>query len=136
MRNFIWSRNVGNKKIMIVSRKNCCKSLMEGGLGIKSIKTFNDASIMHLCWKFFKAKESCSKILSLRVKTNNRVIKQSIKFSTWNNIKDSFAMIAKHSHMLVGNGKSTKFWLDIWLDDPLVIKFKISDIYHNTLTST
>ncbi|CAI8587367.1 unnamed protein product [Vicia faba] len=33
------------------------------------------------------------------------------------------------------NGIQTHFWLDNWLDEPLVTKFEILDIFHNTLNS-
>lgn len=44
MRNFIWDGNLEKKKVVIVAWKTCYKSLKEGGLGLKSLKTFNEAS--------------------------------------------------------------------------------------------
>lgn len=36
---------------------------------------------------------------------------------------------------MIGNGDIINFWIDSYLDEPLALKFKIHDIYHNTLTS-
>lgn len=44
-------------------------------------------------------------------------------------------MVKENIHCIIGNGALTNFWLDKWLDEPLAQKFKIPEIYHNTLTS-
>ncbi|CAI8601165.1 unnamed protein product [Vicia faba] len=81
MRNFIWSGNVDKRKLVTVKWKICCKNLKEGGLGIKSVKTFNDAANLHLCWRFLKDSKGRSKVLAARVRRNNHNIKYSIKSS-------------------------------------------------------
>ncbi|KAI5443884.1 hypothetical protein KIW84_012503 [Lathyrus oleraceus] len=135
MGNFILSGILDKKKIVIVAWKTCCKYLKEGGLGLKSLKTFNGASNLHLCWKLFQDNNIWSSLFASMVRRNNRVIKHSIKSSLWSSIKDNFGIVKDNTHWLIGTGKLTNFWLDSWLDEPLTLKFKIPEILHNTLTA-
>lgn len=124
MRNFIWSGNLEKKIFMIVTWKTCCKSLKEGKLGLKSLKTFNEASNLHLCWKFCQDNNNWPILIAFRVRWNNIIINHTIKSSLWSNIKACFGIINDNSHWLIDNGNLTKFWLDSWLDEPLALKFK------------
>lgn len=89
MRIFFWSGNIDKKKVVIVSWKTCCMKTNEGGLGIISLKAFNSATNMHMCWRFLNNNKSWSKFLKARVKRNGKIIKYAIKYSIWTRIKDA-----------------------------------------------
>lgn len=52
IRNFIWSGDVNHRKICTDSWKKVCSPVSEGGLGLRSLSSFNDAAILKLCWQF------------------------------------------------------------------------------------
>lgn len=81
MRNFIWSGNIEKKKTIIVAWKICCKKQNEGGLGIPSLKAYNTATNLQLCWKFLNDTKCWSNLLKARVLRNGRIIKYAIKYS-------------------------------------------------------
>ncbi|XP_058756625.1 uncharacterized protein LOC131629842 [Vicia villosa] len=135
MRNFIWSGNLDKKKLVTVSWKICCKDLKEGGLGIKSLRNFNSASNALLCWNFLRNKQDWAMLLAARVRRNNNFINYSISSSIWSSIKGSVNTVLENSQWVIGNGKSTLFWLDNWLGDSLVNILHIPKVFHRHLTS-
>lgn len=44
-------------------------------------------------------------------------------------------MVKENIQWLISNGKSTKFWLGAWFDEPLAFKYKIPTMFHNNLSS-
>lgn len=54
MKNFIWIGNLEKKKVVILAWKTYCKRKNEGGIGLRSLKTFNEAFNMHICWNLFQ----------------------------------------------------------------------------------
>ncbi|XP_058746523.1 uncharacterized protein LOC131619448 [Vicia villosa] len=49
-RNFIWSGNIDTRKLVTVAWDKCCRPFEEGGLGIRSLITLNEAANLKLCW--------------------------------------------------------------------------------------
>ncbi|XP_058757247.1 uncharacterized protein LOC131630489 [Vicia villosa] len=62
-RNFIWSENVDQNKLVIVSWKKCCSKTTEGGLGIISLNHYNKATNLYLCWQFLNKDKAWSNML-------------------------------------------------------------------------
>lgn len=52
VRNFIWSEKIHTKKVVTVAWHRICCSFKEGGLGLRSLRTTNDAAMLKLCWEF------------------------------------------------------------------------------------
>jgi hypothetical protein len=48
-RNFIWSGNINQKKLVTVAWKKMCAPHEEGGLGLRSLITINEAPNLKLC---------------------------------------------------------------------------------------
>lgn len=110
MRNFSWIGNLENKKVVIVSWKTCCRSLKEGCFGLKSLKTYNEASNLHLCWNFYQDKNGWSQLLASRVRRNNIIFTHNIKYSLWSNITTGFGKVKDCTHWLIVNGYLTNFF--------------------------
>ena len=51
MRNFIWSGDVNQRKLVTVPWKKVCSPLNEGGLGIRSLSSINEGANLKLCWE-------------------------------------------------------------------------------------
>ncbi|XP_058734177.1 uncharacterized protein LOC131605902 [Vicia villosa] len=135
IRNFIWSGNTDQKKIVTVAWRSCCRKINEGGLGIISISAFNSATNLQLCWKFANNNQAWSQLLNARVRKNSRLIKYSIKSSIWTGIKVYYADVIENCIWSLGNGNTVNFWLDNWVGETLASKFKVTGLFHNSLVS-
>jgi hypothetical protein len=49
IRNFIWSGNINQRKILTVAWNNVCKPFKEGGLGIRNLSDINEAGNLKIC---------------------------------------------------------------------------------------
>jgi hypothetical protein len=68
--NFIWSGDVCQRKVVTVAWKKVCKPYSEGGLGIKSLQSLNEASNLEVCWEFFHSQDKWAQVLRSRVMRN------------------------------------------------------------------
>jgi hypothetical protein len=66
-RNFIWSGDISKRKLVTVSWKKVCMPYSEGGLGLRSLISLNEASNLKLCWELLHSDESWATILCSRV---------------------------------------------------------------------
>jgi hypothetical protein len=48
-RNFIWSGDINQKKLVTVAWKKVCSPFDEGGLGLRSLVCLNEAANLKLC---------------------------------------------------------------------------------------
>ncbi|XP_058752490.1 uncharacterized protein LOC131625667 [Vicia villosa] len=96
MHNFIWSGNLEQKKVVNVAWKNCCKSLKNGGLGLRSLEGFNEGTKLHLCWQFVKSGKSWTTLLAERVLRNRRAISYHISSTMWTSIKECYQKVLSY----------------------------------------
>ncbi|XP_058761337.1 uncharacterized protein LOC131634729 [Vicia villosa] len=127
--------NTEKKNIVTVAWKVCCKHKNEGGLGILSLKDYNHATNIYLCWKFMNDNQNWSQVLKARVLRNGRIIKCAIKSSIWHGIKEAYGTVMENCIWSVGSGRRVNFWIDNWLREPLVNTFHINAKYHFDLNS-
>lgn len=135
LRNFIWSGNKDTKNTVAVAWKICYKKQNEGGLGILSLKDYNTATNMHLCWRFINDTLCWSRVLKARDLRNGRTIKYAIKSSIWHGTKELHGVIMENCVWSIGTGKRVNFWIDNWVGESLVNTFHIHEKYHFALTS-
>lgn len=114
IRNFIWSGDVNKRKLVTVSWNKCCKPISQGGLGIRSLISLNEASNLKLCWDIRNSNESWATLLRSRVIRNRRPISHHIYSSIWSSIKNEFDTTTEQASWLIGNGESVNFWNDEW----------------------
>ncbi|PNX56603.1 ribonuclease H, partial [Trifolium pratense] len=126
-RNFIWSGDISKKKLVIVSWKKCCSPYAEGGLGLRSLISLNEASNLRLCWELIHSEASWAKILCDRVLRNGKTITHHISSSLWSSIKLEYMVIMENSSWQIGNGKSIQLWEDSWCGAPLKETLDISE---------
>jgi hypothetical protein len=55
IKNFIWSGDISQRKLVTVAWKKICKPFSDGGLGLRSLVTLNDATNLKLCWDLFNS---------------------------------------------------------------------------------
>jgi hypothetical protein len=66
IKNFIWSSDIYQRKLVTVAWKIFCKPLDDGGLGIRSLLTLNEASNFKLCWDCVVSTENWATLLRAR----------------------------------------------------------------------
>jgi hypothetical protein len=142
-RNFIWSGNIYQKKLVTVTWKKVCSPQDEGGLGLRSLSTLNDAANLKLCWDLLNSGEDWAMILKSRALRNGIMVKHHIFSSLWSSIKQEVHVIISNASWKVGNGQSINLWMDAWCGNSLAetlnihtsvliwLPKKVSDIIHN-----
>lgn len=78
IKNFIWSGEINKRKLITVAWKKVCKPLNEGGLGIRSLITLNEATNLKLCWDLLHSNEAWAQLLRKRVFRETRAINHHI----------------------------------------------------------
>ncbi|XP_058746815.1 uncharacterized protein LOC131619766 [Vicia villosa] len=130
MRNFLWSGNMEQRKVLTVAWKDCCSSKKVGGLGIKALSNFNSVSNLQLCWIFVKGEQEWTHLLASRIKRNHKLISYHINSSIWTSIKACYSTVIDNTKWIIGNGAKVNFWLDTWLDEPIANTFNIPRVFH------
>jgi hypothetical protein len=97
-----------------VAWKKVCKPYSEGGLGIRSLLSLNEASNLKVCWELLHSQDKWAQVLRSRVMRNGSHINHHIFSSIWSGIKLEFNTVIDNSQFLVGNGVGICFWKDKW----------------------
>ncbi|GAU28861.1 hypothetical protein TSUD_21990 [Trifolium subterraneum] len=135
IRNFIWSGDVNTKKICTVAWRKICRSLDEGGLDIHSLYSINNSLMLHLCWKFFSSNDQWVVMCRSRYLKFGLPKNSFLKSSIWHGIKPHVNTVKTHTRWLLGSGNSVAFWLDKWLQEPLVDLFHLPTSSYSLLTA-
>jgi hypothetical protein len=67
IKNFIWSGDISQRKLVIVAWKKVCRPYDQGGLGIRSLIVLNESTNLKLCWDMFTSNEHWAILLRSRV---------------------------------------------------------------------
>ncbi|CAN1764377.1 Putative ribonuclease H protein At1g65750 [Linum perenne] len=121
IRSFVRGSEQGQRKMHLVNWETVCQPKELGGLGLKSARSFNQAFILKLAWGILKKpKELWAGLLLTKYlkPTENGLIPRGTKrFSNlWKGIKLVWPFLNLGLQWSIGDGKSTSFWTDIWLD--------------------
>ncbi|CAJ2652147.1 unnamed protein product [Trifolium pratense] len=130
-RNFIWSGDINQKKLVTVSWKRVCLPPDEGGLGLRSLISINEATNLKLCWALLNSNEDWAVILRSRVIRGHHAINHHIYSSLWSSIKAELSTIKDNSCWKVGSGQQINLWYDAWCGIPLAQSLNIQ---HNVVT--
>ncbi|KAK2361038.1 hypothetical protein QL285_086244 [Trifolium repens] len=133
MRNFIWSGDVNQRKLVTVACHRVCTPCIEGGLGLRSLSKLNEATNLKLCWELFQSNLQWAKFLRHRVFKGPKPISYHIFSSIWSSVKSSLQDVYCNSSWQIGNGEDVNFWLDPWCGEPLVHSFAIPSQMQSSL---
>ena len=134
---FLWKgaslSSTGSK----VSWSSICYPLQEGGLGIKSLQTWNKAATMKHIWRLFEEKQSIWATWIHTIHIRNRsfwhIKLPSNPSWSWRKILQSREWCKGWFTPCIGDGRSTSLWFDYWLPGG---KRLIDTFSLRTLTST
>jgi len=136
IRNFIWNGDIHKRKLVTVSWKKLCKPTAQGGLGLRSLITINQAANLKLCWDMLHSNDDWSKLLMSRVIRNGKIISHHIFSSIWSSIKNEWFILKDNTNWLLGDGNSIKFWQDAWCGVPFTTFTNSNNFDENELVSS
>lgn len=99
---------------MIVTWKNCCRDVKDGGLSIRSLRTLNEASDLKQCWSVLNDHEDWARILRIRVFKRDRHVKCHVFSPIWTGSKAHQEVVKNNSIWMVDNGENISLWGDNW----------------------
>ncbi|GAV69843.1 zf-RVT domain-containing protein, partial [Cephalotus follicularis] len=102
-----------------------CHPKEEGGLGIKSMRSWNKAAIMQLCWEIVTKKETmwvrwCNTVL-LKDKSFWAVKITVASSWSWRNVLRLRECLANNLVYSIRAGRATSLWLDSWFNGVALI---------------
>jgi len=112
VRNFILSGDISKRKLVTVSWRKVCKPFSEGGLGLRSLYTVNEAANLKMCWDLKNSNEDWAILLRSKVFRGRKVISHHIFSSIWSSVKSEMNNITDNCRWIIGNGENINFWLD------------------------
>ncbi|XP_038719958.1 uncharacterized protein LOC120012588 [Tripterygium wilfordii] len=124
-RSFWWGGRSGEKqKISWVSWERMCKAKEEGGLGIRSSPSFNEALLAKQFWRILKNPNSLvGSVMKLKYFPNSSILyavhKASMSYA-WQSILSAGVLIKSGLVWRIGDGRSVRIWKDNWLGEPLI----------------
>lgn len=143
IRNFIWTGNCDQRKLVTVSWKNICLPKQNGGLGIRDLQQLNDTALLKSLWNILTKNSASSIFLKQRFKiTPTSYSLHYAKSSIWPGLKKMHPLLAQGCRWLVGKGDKIHFWKDKWLSSPITqilniqdkdlpLSTKVADLIHN-----
>ncbi|RVW47728.1 Transposon TX1 uncharacterized 149 kDa protein [Vitis vinifera] len=136
-RDFLWGGGALEKKPHLVSWKVVCADKKKGGLGIRSLATFNKALLGKWLWRFANENEPLWKHIILSKYdlqeggwcSKDGRNRYGVGF--WKAIRKGWENFRSHSRFIIGDGTRVKFWKDLWcgnqsLEEAFPILFNLS----------
>lgn len=91
--NFIWAGEVNSRKVCTVSWNTICSSFDERGLGLRTVKSINDAASLKLCWDLVTSNDQRSTFLKARFFKDGVLVSYHISSSVWTGIKSNLQTV-------------------------------------------
>lgn len=81
MRNFIWSGDLNQRKlVIIIARNKVCTPLKEGGLGVRNLSDINEAGNLKVCWDIMQSDLQWDQFIRSRILRNKKTSRLSCFF--------------------------------------------------------
>jgi hypothetical protein len=136
-REFLWGGLRGGRKISWVSWKEVCKPRSQGGLGVRDVGKVNLSLLIKWRWRLLQGDNALWKdILVARygggIRHKVHWIDNDVDLrapSWWKvicgvDVREGVSWFANNIRRIIGNGNSTRFWLDCWIGNaPLSVMF-------------
>lgn len=83
IRNFIWSGNTYKRKLVTVAWQKLCSPVSSGGLGLRFLRSINEAAMLKLSWVKVSSSSHWSMLLKSRFSRFNRPLGHYANSSTY-----------------------------------------------------
>ena len=119
--NFLWTGFVHKRKVVVVSKMISCKSLDDGGLGLRDLNLHNAALLKKLAWSMMVDESHVFSYLRARFFADRYVPKSyPIRSPIWGGLKGHVLSIMEESIWIIGRHSRLRFWHDNWMGVPLI----------------
>lgn len=88
LRNFIWSGKPNKRKLVTVAWQKLWSPCNEGDLGLRSLRSINNAALLKLCWEMFSTQNQWAQLLKSRFWRNHSPIRHYAKSSLWPGVRE------------------------------------------------
>ncbi|XP_019423031.1 PREDICTED: uncharacterized protein LOC109332502 [Lupinus angustifolius] len=136
VKNFIWSGSIAQKKICTVAWSKMCSPISEGGLGLRSLRQMNRAALLKLAWDMRISSHEWACFYRERFGCHWTHSSRYFKSSIWPRIRDNWSLTSENAIWLVGDGHQVNFWLDNWIEEPIVDLMNIPLLLQASLKAT
>ncbi|XP_026442379.1 uncharacterized protein LOC113341880 [Papaver somniferum] len=125
IRNFLWSGDSNLSRYFVVGYDKICIPVKEGGLGLCSLKTMNQALLMKLWWNIKSSGKNWARFLESKFTCRDGRIKVAgVKSSILPGIRWVHNDVVRNNKCIIGDRRSTSLFFDVWygvttLDDVL-----------------
>lgn len=127
IRNFIWTDNVNKRKLVAVAWSNMCQPTVSGGLGLRSLRSINEAALLKLSWDMLSSNDHWSVLLKSRFMKFNRPLGHYVKSSIWPGVRQFINTTVDGYCWQLGDGKQINFWRDCRLDSSIADMLHLQD---------
>lgn len=87
IKNFIWSGDIHTKEVMTVAWHKLCSPTHEGGIGLRSIRSINESSMLKLAWEVCSSDQHWAYLVRARCFRNKKPVSHYLKSSIWPGLK-------------------------------------------------
>ena len=119
IQSFWWGHTATTKKVHWLKWSSLCRPKSLGGMGFRELMKFNEALLAKQVWRFLHNKESLVyKVFKAKIFPYGTIMdaRHSAHASyAWKSILNARHVITKGTRWRIGNGSTTKIWLDKWL---------------------
>ncbi|WVZ49070.1 hypothetical protein U9M48_000451, partial [Paspalum notatum var. saurae] len=113
-RSFLWTGTDKSKAGQcLVAWESACKSKEDGGLGIRRLDVQNSCVLLKLVHRLYHLGSS-SWAAWARTRTDLASLQGEVFGHHWDAVRALLPAYRSITRVMVGNGKTTNFWLDLW----------------------
>ncbi|KAL0461293.1 UNVERIFIED_CONTAM: putative mitochondrial protein [Sesamum latifolium] len=114
-----WWNSIENRKIYWMPWTQLCTSKLHGGLGLRDLRAFNSAMLAKQFWRLLVHPDSLvGQVLQARYYPGSSILDADLGSRpsfTWRSIFSSKALIQAGYRWRIGDGRTTKIWIDPWI---------------------
>ena len=120
-RNFLWGSFKGSFKYLLVAWEKVCLPIELGGLGIRSMASFNQALLGKWLWRYgHEVTHLWQRVTSTKYGEGQggwctKVCKRTHGCGLWRSIHEGWESFSKHLSFVAGEGTRICFWHDRWI---------------------
>ncbi|XP_075665064.1 putative mitochondrial protein AtMg00310 [Castanea sativa] len=122
-RNILWGSSEGSFKYPLVAWKKVCLPVEMGGLGIRSVVSFNQALLGKWLWRYgHEVTNLWRRVISTKYGEgqegwSTKVCRRTHGCGLWRSINEGWESFSKHLSFVVGECTRIRFWQDRWIGD-------------------
>lgn len=96
MRNFIWSGDLNQRKLVIIAWNKVCTPLKEGGLGVRNLSDINEAGNLKVCWDIMQSDLQWDQFIRSRILRNKKPVNYHVSSSVLSGARHKYSTVLEN----------------------------------------